>query len=359
MKIGQTLKSRAAVRPRIVGRIRVSSLLAISETEFARLIEEMEKDPLFTVLSEARSGGSRLLAYSSAPRTTLSPRFYEETHEETWASGESFDVEGFLRQRASVLDLVRRIGRGRFEEHFLYARSGKTLAEAALVCGLSPEEAENISRFLLEFSSRAEFFNPSGLNSSAPKRTTLVGEILKEKEFSVAFFSPHLVRGRYQVNEAGLREWRKDQPPEKLRKSHLQKLLEKIRLVNIRHSAFFRILSRAVDLQKDYLDSQDESRLAPASAEGLARELGLSPSTVSRSLAGKSVLLPWGAEVLISSLLPGHHKALMYALKKVLGQAGHPLTDAQLVDAVYRDFHLKASRRSINACRHELQESKS
>ena len=352
-KIGHGLRSRVIPRPRVVGRIRVSGLLEVSDAEFARLVEGLEKDPLFQVLSQARSGGARVLSYSPAARTSLSPKFYEKGRPETWASEESFDVEGFLRRREAMLALIRRIGRDGFEEHFLYARSGKTLPEAARECRLSQKEAEDLNRFLLEFSTRAEFFNPSGLSSAPGRRLTLVGQIVAGKELSIALFSPHLARGRYQVNEAALKGWLKDSSG-RSEKSRARKLMDQIRLVNIRQSAFFRVLSRAVDLQKNYLDSRDENRMAPVSADGLARELRLSPSTVSRLIHGKSVLLPWGTEAPISSLLPGRHKALLAALKKVMGQAARPLTDAQLAEAVYREFDLKASRRSINACRHQL-----
>ena len=313
-------------RPSVVGRIRVSGLLAVSETEFARLIEELEKDPLFRVLSQARSGGERVLSYSPAPRTSLSPRFYEELHPEMSPADDSFDVEGFLRQRDSIFNLIRKIGRSRFEEHFLYARSGKTLAEAARICDLSPEEAESVNQFLLEFSSRAEFFHASGLSAAPPRRMTLVGQIVKGRDLSIAFFSPHLARGRYRVNEAALKVWLKDQPLG----LQARKLLEKIRLINIRHSAFFRILSKVVDSQKSYLDSRDEGCLMPVSAQDVARALDLSPSTVSRVIAGKSLLLPWGDETPISALLPGRHQVLLIALEKVLGK-GRAFVDGRTI----------------------------
>ena len=75
-----------------------------------------------------------------------------------------------------------------------------------------------------------------------------------------------------------------------------------------------------------------------------------------RGIAGKSLLLPWGVETPISFLLPGRHQVLLIVLRKVLEKAGRSLTDAQLMEVVRRDFNFKVSRRSINACRHELSE---
>lgn len=353
-KMTQELRSRATVRPQVVGRIRVSQLLSISERQFAELIEEVEKDPFFRVLSGVQGPAPRLVSYAPPGRTSLSPRFYEEPREELWASDGSFDVESFLAQRSSVLELIQRIGRERFEEHFLYARSGKNLAEAARECGLTPLEAEAINDFVLQFSSRAEFFNPSTLGQTSRRRFTLVGQIVRGREISVELFSPHLARGRFLIHEDELKKWCDVTRLDKVGKSHLKKLLDQIRLINIRQSAFFRILSKAVELQQGYLESGDEGRMSPVSAESLAHELNLAPSTVSRSLSGKSVLLPWGTETPISTLLPGHHKVLLVAIQRVLKKAPEPLTDAKLAEAVYRDFHIKASRRSINACRHEL-----
>src|SRR5579862_8502696 len=96
--IARELKSRTALRPRVVGRIRVGRLLSVSEPEFARLIQELESDPVFSVLSQARRGGVRLLSYSPVPQASLSPRFYEEFHGESSASGESFDVDELLER---------------------------------------------------------------------------------------------------------------------------------------------------------------------------------------------------------------------------------------------------------------------
>jgi hypothetical protein len=220
---------------------------------------------------------------------------------------------------------------------------------------LSPEEGGSVSQFLLEFSSRAEFFHASSLSIDPPHCMTLVGQIIKGRELSVAFFSPHLARGRYRVNETAIKSWLRDQFPKRSQGLQARKLLEKVRLINIRHSAFFRILSKAVDSQKNYLDTRDERRLEPVSAQDVARALDLSPSTVSRVIAGKSFLLPWGVETPISALLPGRHQVLLIAVEKVLEKAAHSLTDAQLTAVVRKDFHLKVSRRSINACRHELK----
>ena len=92
--------------------------------------------------------------------------------------------------------------------------------------------------------------------------------------------------------------------------------------------------------------------MAPVSLQQLARRLELSPSTVSRALAGRSLRLPWGREAPLLSLLPGRRRVARRIVSLWL-QEGFRGTAAQLAARLEKDCGIRISRRTANSVRLE------
>src|SRR5262249_19697870 len=138
-----------------------------------------------------------------------------------------------------------------------------------------------------------------------------------EPEFE--FFSAHWARGLYRIRYDLLERWKDEGRLGGAERRRLPRLLKRLETVNLRQSTVFRILESLTRLQGPYLKSQDDRAQSPVSLRQLARRLELAPSTVSRALSGRSVLLPWGKEVPLITLLPGRRRLLRRILGDWLG----------------------------------------
>jgi DNA-directed RNA polymerase specialized sigma54-like protein len=122
----------------------------------------------------------------------------------------------------------------------------------------------------------------------------------------------------------------------------------------MKQGALWRVLDYILKVQKNFLDSEDPAKMAPISLRKVAREVQFSPSTISRVMSTKSLLLPWDREALITYLMPGQRNVVLEILDKMLADSKHHVTDASLAKQVEEAFGVKVSRRTITACRHVL-----
>ena len=108
-------------------------------------------------------------------------------------------------------------------------------------------------------------------------------------------------------------------------------------------------------IQADYMRTRSDEDLRPVSLRLLARRLQLSPSTVSRALAHRTVRLPWGREVPMIALVPGQRHVLKDVLRHWLLDSPS-VTDATLARRLKVERGIDVSRRTVNAVRHVLHE---
>jgi DNA-directed RNA polymerase specialized sigma54-like protein len=107
-------------------------------------------------------------------------------------------------------------------------------------------------------------------------------------------------------------------------------------------------------VHKTYYETRDPSKMAALSLRKIAQKLQFAPSTISRVMSGKSVMLPWDREVLLADLMPGQRRVVLNILEKILAD-GRSATDQALARQVEEQFQVKVSRRTITACRHLLE----
>jgi DNA-directed RNA polymerase specialized sigma54-like protein len=222
------------------------------------------------------------------------------------------------------------------------------------------EEAKQLQDFILDVSVQAEFYHPSALNSPNFVKPTLIGRIIRNEDgtFSMAFFSPHLARGMYAIDRLALRRWQKSKKLDRPTASRLRRYVGLLELSNLKQGAFWRVIDYLLVAQKEYLTTRDLTRMAPISLRKVARELQFAPSTISRVMGAKSVLLPWDREVMLSHLMPGQRNVVLNILEKILSNGHKQMTDMELSKLLAGSFAVKVSRRTITACRHVLNKKK-
>ena len=70
------------------------------------------------------------------------------------------DVETIISKNAQAASLIQQIGRENFEKHFLYNSQSLKPEQAAPLCDITVEQAEQITNFLNEVSLKSECFTP-------------------------------------------------------------------------------------------------------------------------------------------------------------------------------------------------------
>jgi hypothetical protein len=321
------------------------------EREFARQVEDIEKDPLFQKLFFTE--GSGVIRRQRWPGGRYGGSLYE-LQEGLVASGERVRVEEALGDKAELLPLNRKMGRENFERYFLYCEEGVPLVEISTRTGVPMSSVRKIHDLLLELGAQAEFFLPSRDPGMARSYSCLARLSVDGGEAAYEFFQPYWARGLYQVRYDLLEDWKRAGRLAPAERRRLRHLLKRIEIVNLRQNTLFRILESLTRLQTEYLGSRRDDRKRPLSLRMLARRLQLAPSTVSRAVAGRSVRMPWGLEIPLIALMPGRRNVVREVLSRWLAEPGPRPTDSELAQRLRREYGIQVSRRTVNAARHEV-----
>ena len=350
----QRLEHRLEARQRmaIFGRLRMADLVQMPESEFAKEVEKIEKDPLFQKLFFGSDQVPAAIRRHRWPRGQLSGRFYE-MNEQLIAKGDRVQVDALLEGRQNLVDIIRSIGREDFERYFIHAEEPLTLPQIAERTGMGLADVRAVHDFILEMGSRAEFELPNRDPGAVQSYACLAKISLEGEDPVFEFLSPYWARGLYQLRYEMVEKW-KDKgglgPEERKR---LPRLLKKIEAVNLRQNTLFRILESAVKIQALALGTGKEEDKTAISLRQLARRLDLAPSTISRALAGRSVRLPRGGEVPLITLVPGRRRVVREILARWLA-ADETQTDQALAERLRDERSIRISRRTVNAVRHEV-----
>ncbi|MDX6771194.1 MAG: hypothetical protein SF051_16815 [Elusimicrobiota bacterium] len=350
----QSLGVRAEQRLAVLGRLRMADWIEMPEREYAAQVEKVEKDPLFRKLYFGAPGLPSAIRRRRWPGGRLSAGFYD-VDEGRSAGSQRVDVEGKLDARKDVLKLVQRMGQPAFERYFLRGEEAVTLPDIASRTGLTEAEVLRVHDLLLEIGAEAEFAGAVKQAPAARGSVCLARLTSDARGPAFEFIAPYWARGLYQVRYDDLESWKTSgflDGPERRRLRHLLKRLETL---NLRQSTIFRILESLARIQTDFLRTRKPEDVRPVSLRLLARRLQLAPSTVSRALSHRTLLLPWGPEVPMISLVPGQRHVLKDVLRGWIA-ADPAATDAVLARRLKADRGIEVSRRTVNAVRHALRE---
>lgn len=339
-------------RQALLGRLKMADWIEMPEREFAQEIAAIERDPLFKKLYFGQEQASGVIRRQRWPRGRMAGSLFE-INEAVLAGGGRVRVEELLAEGDDLMPKIRKMGREAFEKFFLFAEEALPVEELARRTGLTSREVEQVNDLLLKIGAEAEFV-PARLEAApAAGQVCLARLSVEDGEPEFEFFSPYWARGLYQVRYDLLEKLKQSGAlaSEELKK--LPRLLKRLETVNLRQNTVFRIMESVTQLQAGYLGSRREQDKRPISLRMLARRLDLAPSTVSRAIAGRSVLLPWGQEAALIQFLPGRRKVLREILALWFKDApGQP--DSFFTDKLRQERGIRVSRRTVNAVRHEL-----
>lgn len=356
--IKTSLQAKPKLQNKLIARLKFSEILNLPEPDFAKMIAEIEKDPVFLQLLYPKDSSPRAVFRKRFSHTRISQNFYE-INEEIKSGDKAVDVERLLENHRGVQELIQKIGKKSFENYFLYRESPYAPEKIAKICNLNLEEVGRIQSFILEFSIHSEFFCPSTLPQESHHYTPIAKiEIEKNGEFFVSYLSPHLARGRYVINRERVLELRKKMNLKD--KKSIAELLKKLEWINLRQDTLQKIFKEIMETQEFYFSTQDSSKLLSLTQREMARRIGVAPSTISRAVCWKTIFLPWGEEKPLTELFLNRKKVALCHLEKLLNELlvepKKKISDNFLKEMLMKRHRVKISRRTVNLYRREMRE---
>ena len=343
----QSLETRQ--EQRMMAKLEQVAVLELPEEDFHRLITEVEQSPLFQRLYRKE----KVVRYQRFPGTDISPHFHE-IKEEVLADRGSLDIESLLLNKEGIVRQIQRLGIDKFRRYFLCPEEGMSLEEIAAECRLDLNEVKEINRLVDEFSVHSEFYHPSTLEGARAVRYSKVASVERGKDgFVIAYFSPHLARGRYAVDHEKVEELASQGAFSEEDMREVRRLLRKLELINSRKDTITRTIQAIVDKQALYLESGQVRALLPFTQKELAQKLEVVPSSVSRAISHRSVDTPWGEEPL-KTFFPRPRKFRKELVRRLLELEGQPLSDEALRRKL-EEAGVSVSRRLIADLRAELK----
>jgi DNA-binding XRE family transcriptional regulator len=251
------------------------------------------------------------------------------------------------------------LGQEKFETHFLRAEKDIDRAEMAQSLGLTEPEIQKVRDFLLTYSIQSEFFDPSTKGAGVPGKhvvrlTRLSLDAAGEPVFE--FSSPLLARGRYEIQYERLQGLLKGDQLSPHERRHMKSFVRRLEFINWRQNTLYRILDFVCHAQRFYLATQDISKKTPITQRQLAKRLAVAASTVNRGIQGRSLVLPWGEEVLLEDMFCSR-KHLCQGVLETLEEEDPDFekrTDKDLQEELRRRLGVPVPRRTVNSYRRSL-----
>ncbi|MBI4397179.1 MAG: hypothetical protein HY548_08795 [Elusimicrobia bacterium] len=362
-RLNVSQRTDVRVHATLLARVQTVQLLKMREPEIAEFIRQVETDPLFLKMLFPPKANLKVIRYQPHPRSRLSGSFYE-ADERFLPSDAPADVVGLLNESQGVLELIRRLGQDVFETLFLKADTELSPEALAEQCSIKPEDVRRIQSFLLGFSVHSEFFDPSsrttalGPMDAAGRRVSRLArvEVAREGEdgeVAYHFTSPHLARGRYEINYDRFQTLMDVQEFTPEEKRHMRALVRRLELINWRQSVIFRVMDMLCHTQGKYLKTQDTLKRGTITQREMARRLSVAPSTINRAIRDRSLILPWGNESLLEEMFCSRKELcldVMDAFEAKDTEFGNK-TDQELQKQIQIELDLLVPRRTINTYR--------
>lgn len=252
-------------------------------------------------------------------------------------------------------------------EGFLEALAKRHYAFIARELGIKPRQVEQISAFLKReltpFPARGYVNVPPGVGSRLPDM--LVPQVVIRRQSTAqgnryAIEVVEAERFHLRVSPAYLEAYQeiRSQPGnfQAADRDHLQQHVSYARLLIIslrkRWQTLGAITRYLVEYQQAFLE-QGNVALRPLTRVQVATALGVHPSTISRAVADKYVLLPNACVVPFSTFFEAN-LPIKEALRDILAQETRPLSDQRLTE-VLATRGLQVARRTVAKYREELR----
>jgi len=310
---------------KLVAGMKLANLMNLPEDDFAHLISEVENDTLFKKLIYPENKKEKVVSYQRFPHTDLHTEFYE-LEENITPDTTSFDVISFLRDRKEIVPIIKKVGMDRFKQYFLYNEGGYSNEEISIRCGLTHGEVEKLNNFVNELGIHSEFFHPSRITSLEQIRYTKIASFEKDNSgnFSIRYYSPNLARGKYVINYEKIALLKKENFFSKEETRKLDKLLKKLELINLRKTTLNQILYYLLQIQIEYLKSNNWKKIKFLSQKELASKVGVHPSVVNRMIQYRSIGTPWGEEKPLKYFFAGRKNEIQNLIRDIIEEEPRP-----------------------------------
>jgi len=356
-------EQRLAQKLKLIGRMKLSQFLSLPEDSFKKHICKVERDPLFQELRHryhliSCRKFSQVLAESSSL----------EFKEALVSQPENIAVEELIKENPQILTILKKIGDTIGIEGFrkLLYRGEINMKETARKCNLSSYEIKIFKEFINKFQLQSILTSSSlSFDFSPYPRVFKIASI--EKRGNKLFICPlekesYLIKGKYIIHYDKFEEMikRKIFDPPQITK--ISTFFKKLDLINRRTTTIYQIICHLKEIQYRFFQSGNPEHLLPLTQSELARRMKIHPSTISRSIANKSILTPQGEEKTLKFFFS--KKRVENFLGKIFQQEKEeikrkillrPLTDKMIQKRLEREYQIKLSRRSISKYRQIMQ----
>jgi len=355
LNLKQTQKLQAKQIPRLIGRMKLSNFIELSERDFAEFVKRVEEDPLFKRLTYPSSKEEKAITQKRFNGTRMSRCFYE-LREDMVPARNSFNCNSLLGNRAEVISIIKKLGMDRFKRYFLYNERELVPQEIAIECDLDISDVKRINDLIDEISIYGEFYNPSSIIIGEKIHYSKIASIERgdDGSYYISYFSPNLVRGRYFINYEKIWNLKENNAFSKKELKRLNKLLRDLELINRKKSITHQIIENIIRIQCHYLKSRDPLHLVPFSQSELAKKIEADPSLVSRAIRGRSIETPWREEKPLKYFFPRMRQARKNLIENIIKEEKKPESDEEIRRVLKQRFNINISRRSVSALRKEL-----
>lgn len=332
--IGTHLKN--TVKVKLKPAIRVSSFLKLSEPDFSKIVIELEKDPVFFWLRK-----QKVITYKKVSRF-----YYFPIEENIALENQSPKTQEILASHKEGIELIKQIGEEEFCKFFLYPEKHFEPEEIEKKCLLEKEEIEKINRVIDAFVIHSGVLFQTTLNiGKRHQRYTKIGRVERDgKNLRFIFFNPIWYAGKYKIDYDKLSELKKDE-----RYKKIKEVLEKINLVNQRKHLLRKIMGIALEKQKKFFMKNDSKSLKIYPQKQLAVDISTTPSSISRILYLKSIVLSNNFEIPLRILFPKQSEIKLVLTNEIVGNSKRKLTAKEIKFLIKKKFNLNIPRRTISA----------
>lgn len=344
-KQSQQLSQEQVQRPDL----RLYPVLAAPEEDFLRQAAELEADPLFAKLFEPGTDGRAPLRRRRFPGASYAFGLACGDEALAAAAAPGATAGEWLASRPAMLALARRCGAAAFESVFLSGLAFSPEA-AAKECGLTPAETASLRSFVDAFVLAHERVAPAALPGvflrCAARIASDKGRLLIE------YTHPAYLRGSYVIDGEALACLLRSGALSPQEAARARALAARAQRIGWRKAGLHRVLTAVAERQKAFL--LGSGPLAPFTQRELAAEADLDPGTVSRLLAGKTVLTPAGEEIRLKDLFKRKNNYIIAKIRDILGAGAVKMTDQQVTETLRTVHGIRISRRSVNLYRARL-----
>ncbi len=235
LKQGQNLRTKQTLR--LIERMRLSSFIELSESDFAEFVKSVEEDPLFIRLTYPSNKEEKAISRRKFSGTRLS-RYFLELREGMVPDRNYLNFDSLLESRGRVVSIIKKLGTGRFERYFLYGGTQMALEEIAVKCGLEVSDVKKINELIDEICIYGQFYNPSSILMEERIYYSKVASIESgdDGSYYIGYFSPNLARGEYVIDYEKIWNLKKNNAFSKGELKRLDKLIKDLELINRKKS---------------------------------------------------------------------------------------------------------------------------